>query len=62
MGMNVDPSRHSASHHFSRQWLSDASSMVIYQVSLELHDLIIAKQDLRELADASIGTIHYFTH
>jgi len=58
VGVHVDPARHRGPHALDRDRFTDPGGVVVDQVALELLDLIVGQDHLRELADPSVDTVH----
>ena len=58
VAVNADAAEHGGPHMLDGSGFADACGMVVYQVLLELLDLIVVEFDAGQLADAGVDAVH----
>jgi len=58
--MDVDSASHSTPHIFDGSWFTDASRVVVDEITLELLHLLICKHHLRKFTNSGIHAVHDF--
>jgi hypothetical protein len=58
MGVDVDPEHHRRADVIRGTGLADTRRVVVYEIALEVSNLLVREDDLRELADAGVDPIH----
>ena len=58
VGVDVDPQQHRGADVVLGAGVADPGGVVVDQVTLEIADLVVVENDLRELADPGVDAVH----
>jgi hypothetical protein len=60
-GVDVDPKQHGRPDMIDRARFPNAGGVVVYEVFLEIFDLLVGQNDFGKFSDAGVYTVHDFS-